>query len=194
MNGATVSRCLSSSNTAVKQHVQLVTNCMGVHMLNVNNKSMMMLECRPVDEGLAALLREFRSPSDNETRMFYEVVIAPGYTPEGLAKLKGKSKTLRILEAKPRAPEGQSLRQVAGGTPSHCLFLSLSPRSVAVSLCRDFIAFLCLLLSSISPHALHHPLSHCQLVAVPLPFVAPASPPLLLHCVPLPCFCRMCMS
>ncbi|KAL3149116.1 hypothetical protein ABBQ32_001955 [Trebouxia sp. C0010 RCD-2024] len=70
---------------------------------------------RPVDEELAALLREFRSPSDNETRMFYEVVIAPGYTPEGLAKLKGKSKTLRILEAKPRAPEGQSLRQIAGG-------------------------------------------------------------------------------
>lgn len=74
-----------------------------------------MLGCRPVDEELAALLREFRSPSDNETRMFYEVVIAPGYTPEGLAKLKGKSKTLRILEAKPRAPEGQSLRQIAGG-------------------------------------------------------------------------------
>lgn len=70
---------------------------------------------RPVDEELAALLREFRSPTDDETRMFYEVVIAPGYTPEGLAKLKGKSKTLRILEAKPRAPEGQSLRQIAGG-------------------------------------------------------------------------------
>ena len=68
-----------------------------------------------MDEELAALLREFRSPTDNETRMFYEVVIAPGYTTEGLAKLKGKSKTLRILEAKPRAPEGQSLRQIAGG-------------------------------------------------------------------------------
>ncbi len=59
-------------------------------------------------------MREFRSPADGETRMFYEVVIAPGYTPEGLQKLKGKSKTLRILEAKPRAPEGQSLRQIAG--------------------------------------------------------------------------------
>lgn len=75
---------------------------------------LLVLDCRPVDEELAALLREFRSPSDNETRMFYEVVIAPGYTPEGLTKLKGKSKTLRILEAKPRAPEGQSLRQIAG--------------------------------------------------------------------------------
>ncbi|DBA77368.1 hypothetical protein WJX79_000116 [Trebouxia sp. C0005] len=70
---------------------------------------------RPVDEELAALLREFRSPADGETRMFYEVVIAPGYTPEGLQKLKGKSKTLRILEAKPQAPQGQSLRQIAGG-------------------------------------------------------------------------------
>lgn len=69
---------------------------------------------RPVDEALAAEIREFRSPTDGETRMFYEIVIAPGYTPEGLAKLKGKSKTLRILEAPLRAPSGRSLRQVAG--------------------------------------------------------------------------------
>jgi phosphoribosylaminoimidazolecarboxamide formyltransferase/IMP cyclohydrolase len=47
--------------------------------------------------------------------MFYEIVIAPGYTPEGLEVLKGKSKNLRILEAKARAPSGTSLRQVAGG-------------------------------------------------------------------------------
>jgi len=56
-----------------------------------------------------------RSPTDNETRMFYEIVVAPGYTPEGLEVLKGKSKALRILEAKPRPPSGRSLRQVAGG-------------------------------------------------------------------------------
>lgn len=56
-----------------------------------------------------------RSPTDDETRMFYEIVVAPGYTPEGLEVLKGKSKALRILEAKPRAPSGRSLRQVAGG-------------------------------------------------------------------------------
>ena len=67
-----------------------------------------------MDEELAAEIREFRSPTDDETRMFYEIVIAPSYTPEGLAKLKGKSKTLRILEAKPRAPSGRSLRQVGG--------------------------------------------------------------------------------
>ena len=69
---------------------------------------------RPVDEALAAEIREFRSPTDGETRMFYEIVIAPGYTPEGLAKLKGKSKTLRILEAPLRPPLGRSLRQVTG--------------------------------------------------------------------------------
>lgn len=69
---------------------------------------------REVDEELAAEIREFRSPTDDETRMFYEIVIAPSYTPEGLAKLQGKSKTLRILEAKSRAPSGRSLRQVGG--------------------------------------------------------------------------------
>ena len=47
--------------------------------------------------------------------MFYEIVIAPSYTPDGLDVLKGKSKTLRILEAAPRAPSGKQLRQVAGG-------------------------------------------------------------------------------
>lgn len=70
---------------------------------------------RVVDADLAREIREFRSPTDDETRMFYEIVVAPGYTPEGLEVLKGKSKTLRILEAKPRAPSGRSLRQVAGG-------------------------------------------------------------------------------
>jgi phosphoribosylaminoimidazolecarboxamide formyltransferase / IMP cyclohydrolase len=37
---------------------------------------------RPVDDKLAREIREFRSPTDNETRMFYEIVIAPSYTPE----------------------------------------------------------------------------------------------------------------
>lgn len=48
-----------------------------------------------MDADLARELREFRSPTDGETRMFYEIVIAPGYTPEGLEVLKGKSKTVR---------------------------------------------------------------------------------------------------
>ncbi len=33
--------------------------------------------CRPVDADLAREIREFRSPTDGETRMFYEIVIAP---------------------------------------------------------------------------------------------------------------------
>jgi phosphoribosylaminoimidazolecarboxamide formyltransferase/IMP cyclohydrolase len=70
---------------------------------------------RLVDEALAQEIRDFRSPTDGETRMFYEIVIAPGYTKGGLVKLKGKSKTLRILEAQPRPLGGCSLRQVAGG-------------------------------------------------------------------------------
>ena len=70
---------------------------------------------RPVDAALAKEIREFRSPTDNETRMFYEIVIAPGYTPDGLEVLKGKSKTLRILEAAPRPRGGRVLRQVGGG-------------------------------------------------------------------------------
>ena len=47
--------------------------------------------------------------------MFYEIVIAPGYTEKGLEVLKGKSKTLRILEAKLRAPSGVGFRQVSSG-------------------------------------------------------------------------------
>ncbi|CAN6576932.1 unnamed protein product [Malus baccata var. baccata] len=33
-----------------------------------------------VDEALAKEIREFRSPTDGETRMFYEIVVAPKYT------------------------------------------------------------------------------------------------------------------
>jgi len=66
-------------------------------------------------EELAKELREFRSPTDGETRMFYEIVIAPSYTEAGLATLKGKSKNLRILEAAPRDSGARSLRQVGGG-------------------------------------------------------------------------------
>jgi len=70
---------------------------------------------RPVDAALAREIREFRSPTDGETRMFYEIVVAPGYTKEGLETLRGKSKALRILEAPLRSPSGRSARQVASG-------------------------------------------------------------------------------
>ena len=68
-----------------------------------------------VGQDLAREIREFRSPMDGETRMFYEIVVAPGYTAKGLEVLKGKSKTLRILEAKKVEKGMLSLRQVGGG-------------------------------------------------------------------------------
>ncbi|KAF3637661.1 hypothetical protein FXO38_12635 [Capsicum annuum] len=68
-----------------------------------------------VDEALARDIREFRSPTDGETRMFYEIVVAPKYTEKGLEVLRGKSKTLRILEASKNNKGKLSLRQIGGG-------------------------------------------------------------------------------
>ncbi|KAL0348192.1 UNVERIFIED_CONTAM: Bifunctional purine biosynthesis protein PurH [Sesamum angustifolium] len=68
-----------------------------------------------VDEDLAKDIREFRSPTDGETRMFYEIVVAPKYSKKGLEVLLGKSKTLRILEASKNNRGKLSLRQVGGG-------------------------------------------------------------------------------
>ncbi|XP_073389753.1 uncharacterized protein [Physcomitrium patens] len=68
-----------------------------------------------VDETLAREIREFRSPTDCETRMFYEIVVAPSYTEKGLEILKGKSKTLRILKAEHTKKGRRSLRQIGGG-------------------------------------------------------------------------------
>lgn len=89
-------------------------------------------------QDLAREIREFRSPTDGETRMFYEIVVAPSYTPKGLETLKGKSKTLRILEAKKTGKGLLSLRQVGGGwlaqesddvTPQDISFKVMSQRS-----------------------------------------------------------------
>ncbi|CAA2980282.1 bifunctional purine biosynthesis [Olea europaea subsp. europaea] len=68
-----------------------------------------------VDEAIAKDIREFRSPTDGETRMFYEIVVAPKYSKKGLEILRGKSKTLRILEATKNSKGKLSLRQVGGG-------------------------------------------------------------------------------
>ncbi|CAA0840033.1 AICARFT/IMPCHase bienzyme family protein [Striga hermonthica] len=68
-----------------------------------------------VDDALARDIREFRSPTDGETRMFYEIVVAPKYSEKGLEVLRGKSKTLRILEASKNDRGKLSLRQVGGG-------------------------------------------------------------------------------
>lgn len=68
-----------------------------------------------VFKDLATEIREFRSPTDGETRMFFEIVVAPKYTAKGLEILRGKSKNLRILEAQKNASGKPSLRQVGGG-------------------------------------------------------------------------------
>ncbi|KAL0454515.1 UNVERIFIED_CONTAM: Bifunctional purine biosynthesis protein PurH [Sesamum latifolium] len=60
---------------------------------------------------IAKDIREFRSPTDGETRMFYEIVVAPKYSKKGLEVLRGKSKTLRILEASKNNRGKLSLRQ-----------------------------------------------------------------------------------
>ncbi|KFK36411.1 hypothetical protein AALP_AA4G120400 [Arabis alpina] len=106
-----------------------------------------------VDEVLAREIREFRSPADGETRMFYEIVVAPKYTAKGLEVLKGKSKTLRILEAKKNDQGKLSLRQVGGGwlaqesddiTPEEISFSSTSDRTPTESELADAkFAWLC---------------------------------------------------
>lgn len=71
---------------------------------------------RVVDMDLAAALRDILSP-ESGVRMFYEIVIAPGYEPDALDHLKKKSKDLRILEAPAGDPHRGRLevRGVRGG-------------------------------------------------------------------------------
>jgi phosphoribosylaminoimidazolecarboxamide formyltransferase/IMP cyclohydrolase len=71
---------------------------------------------RVVDMALATALRDVLSPA-NGARMFYEIVVAPGYDPDALEHLKKKSKDLRILTAplgEPRRPRTE-VRSVRGG-------------------------------------------------------------------------------
>ena len=72
---------------------------------------------RVVDMAFAEALREVRSPSDGDTRMFYEIVVAPGYEPDALEHLKKKSKDLRILTAPLGSPHADrvEVRGVRGG-------------------------------------------------------------------------------
>ncbi len=71
---------------------------------------------RPLDMTLATALRELPSPVTGG-RMFFEIVIVPGYEPAALEHLRKKSKELRILEApigEPGRPRPE-LRAVRGG-------------------------------------------------------------------------------
>ena len=70
---------------------------------------------RVVDMEFASALREVRSPSDGETRMFYEIVVAPGYEPDALDHLRKKSRDLRILTAPMGKPRRARLEFRADG-------------------------------------------------------------------------------
>ncbi|RLN03675.1 bifunctional purine biosynthesis protein PurH-like isoform X1 [Panicum miliaceum] len=82
-----------------------------------------------------------------------EIVVAPGYTAKGLEVLKGKSKTLRILEARRSGKGTLSLRQVSGGwlaqesddlTPEAITFTKVSARAPEGSELSDArFAWLC---------------------------------------------------
>jgi len=50
-------------------------------------------DCSIAFKALAKEIREFKSPTDGETRIFYEIVVAPKYSQKGLEVLCGKSKT-----------------------------------------------------------------------------------------------------
>ena len=71
---------------------------------------------RVVDMEYARALREVLSP-ESGVRMFYEIVIAPGFEPDALEHLKKKSKDLRILEAPIGEPhrERVEFRSLRGG-------------------------------------------------------------------------------
>ena len=68
-----------------------------------------------VVKALAKDIREFKSRTDGDTQMFYEIIASPSYREKGLEILHGKSNTLRILQAKKNSIGKLSLRQVAGG-------------------------------------------------------------------------------
>ena len=71
---------------------------------------------RIVDMEFATALRDVLSPGTG-TRMFYEIVVAPGYEPDALEHLKKKSKDLRILTAPLGDPRRTrfEVRSVRGG-------------------------------------------------------------------------------
>ncbi|XP_042411090.1 bifunctional purine biosynthesis protein PurH-like isoform X1 [Zingiber officinale] len=68
-----------------------------------------------MNEDLAKELREYMNPINTAKSMFYEIVVAPGYTEKGLEILKGKSKDLRILEVKKSEKGVVSFRRISGG-------------------------------------------------------------------------------
>lgn len=85
--------------------------------------------------------------------MFYEIVVAPKYSKEGLKILRGKSKSLRILEAQKNKKGKSSFTQIGGGflvqesdelTPEDIKFSVVSEKAPQESELRDAeFAWLC---------------------------------------------------
>ena len=74
-------------------------------------------ECDPVSAfgGIVALNRPVTAAvAEALAPVFTEVVVAPGYEPEGLARLTAK-KNLRVLEARPPGDERLTMRTIDGG-------------------------------------------------------------------------------
>ena len=112
--------------------------------------------------------------------MFYEIVVAPKYSKKGLEILRGKSKTLRILEAAKNKKGKLSLRQVGGGwlvqdsddwTPEDIQFKSVSGKAPQESELRDAdFAWLCvkhvksnaIVIAKVSILLIHYSRMFCQ--------------------------------
>jgi phosphoribosylaminoimidazolecarboxamide formyltransferase/IMP cyclohydrolase len=71
-----------------------------------------------VDATLATAVREVRNPLSGQ-RQLYDVLVAPDFDRDGLRILRGKSKNLRILRAKPPRAGGQRFREISGGLLMH---------------------------------------------------------------------------
>jgi phosphoribosylaminoimidazolecarboxamide formyltransferase/IMP cyclohydrolase len=68
---------------------------------------------RPIDTDLAKAMRASVSPSSGQ-RMFFEIMIAPGYSEEALGELR-KWRNLRILRVEPGDAFTYDLRRIGGG-------------------------------------------------------------------------------
>jgi phosphoribosylaminoimidazolecarboxamide formyltransferase/IMP cyclohydrolase len=68
---------------------------------------------RPIDATLATTMRSSVSPSSGQ-RIFYEIIIAPGYSEDALIELR-KWRNVRILEVAPGDAFTYDLRRVSGG-------------------------------------------------------------------------------
>jgi phosphoribosylaminoimidazolecarboxamide formyltransferase/IMP cyclohydrolase len=89
-------------------------------------------ECDPVSAygGIVAVNRPVTlAMAEALAPVFTEVLVAPGFEPEALARLQAK-KNLRILEAAPPGPPGLSLRGIDGG------YLVQTPDSVTADRSR----------------------------------------------------------